>query len=528
MYIQRNKKKVGSKQYESILLVHNVWENGRSRHKTILNLTKWDKEDIKAIEQGLKGKSGFSLEDVKSISGKSVGGLWVFKKIAEKMGIDKILGRGAKGKLALLLIIGRILTQGSRLHLCEWGEEKEIEAVLGIDKYNEDHLYETLDWLAEKQAKMEKKLFERRRLKEEEPTLFLYDITSSYLEGQKHAMGEYGYNRDGKRRKKQIVIGLITDSEGIPVTIEAFEGNTSDSTTVMGQIEKMAERFGVNDLIFVGDRGMIKSRQINGMKETHKYITAISKKQIQTLLKKNVIQMGLFDSQVAEVLDDKERYILRKNPIRQQEIEINRSQKEEFITAKIMESNRYLKEHPRAKTEIQEKKIKALIKKLNLSTYCDIKNDEKSITMDIDSDKREEARKLDGCYVIKTNIKAAQLDKDTVHDRYKDLALVEHAFRTIKTGCLEIRPIFVRKESRTRGHVFVSMLAHMMVQAFWKKVHCLGYTLDHAIDSMDAIQTIVMKLGKKTVKRIPDQPEKKVKILQALGIKLPTTLPILG
>jgi len=205
--------------------------------------------------------------------------LLVFKELAHRCGLLKALGNGLRGKLALLLIMGRLLTQRSRLYLCEWGKNQELDSILGISRYDEDDLYEVLDWLNKKQREIEKRLF-REHYKEEPPRLFLYDVTSSYLEGEYNELAEYGYNRDGKRGGKQIVIGLMADGGGRPVTIEVFEGNTRDMKTVSSQIKKLALSFGVREVVFVGDRGMIKSAEVEEIKEEGLfYITAITKPQ---------------------------------------------------------------------------------------------------------------------------------------------------------------------------------------------------------------------------------------------------------
>ena len=157
------------------------------------------------------------------------------------------------------MIIGRILTQGSRRSLCEWVKSQELLGALGINNVKTEELYNTLDWLAEKQSKMEVALFKSRAQKK--LSLYLYDVTSSYVEGQKNDLAQWGYNRDGKKGKKQIVIGLLMDEEGIPVSIEVFEGNTNDTQTVDSQVSKCVERFKIERVTFVGDRGMLKKPQ---------------------------------------------------------------------------------------------------------------------------------------------------------------------------------------------------------------------------------------------------------------------------
>ena len=186
--------------------------------------------------------------------------------------------------------------------------------VLDLEAFNEDDLYANLDWLCEKQEVIEKRLFKRLE-NENQDGVFLYDVTSSYLEGMENELSAFGYNRDGKKGKKQIVIGLLCNGNGEPLSVEVFEGNTQDPKTFASQIHKAAERFGARDVTFVGDRGMIKSQQIEDLGERgFHYITAITKPQIEALLRQDVLQMELFDEDLAEIeTDENIRFVLRRN-----------------------------------------------------------------------------------------------------------------------------------------------------------------------------------------------------------------------
>jgi len=215
------------------------------------------------------------------------------------------LGPTRAGKLALWQVIARVIDQGSRLSVVRLAGSHTACDVLNLGKFNEDDLYDNLYWLWENQAKIEDRLFEKRngmKRNEDKQQLFLYDVTSSYLEGTENKLAAFGYGRDGKKGKRQIVIGLLCDETGIPLSIEVFKGNTKDPATFGSQVRKVVERFGGGEVTFVGDRGMIKSGQIEDLnKEGFHYITAITKPQIEKLLKTGVIQMELFDQDLAEV-----------------------------------------------------------------------------------------------------------------------------------------------------------------------------------------------------------------------------------
>ena len=228
---------------------------------------------------------------------------------------------------------------------------------MGLGAFNEDDLYANLDWLAEKQSAIEDRLF-RRLHAEHKPGLYLYDVTSSYLDGVHNALAAFGYRRpptvarDGKAGKLQIVIGLLCDADGVPLSIEVFAGNTSDPSTVASQITKAAERFGAGpgDVTFVGDRGMLKSQQVEDVTQHgFHYITAITKPQVNSLLAAGVIQMSLFDQELAEVTaDEGVRYVIRRNPERTAAVRASRDDKLASLRALADKQTRYLADHPRA------------------------------------------------------------------------------------------------------------------------------------------------------------------------------------
>ena len=235
--------------------------------------------------------------------------------------------------------------------------------ILGIRKLDEDDLYENLSWLAEQQEEIEKKLF-RARFPKATPTLFLYDVTSSYLEGDCNELADWGYNRDKKRGKKQIVVGLLAGPDGLPVAVRVFKGNTTDTKTVAEQVRILANSFGVKNVTLVGDRGMIKGPQIESLPDDFRYITAITKPQIQKMLSEGTLQYELFADDICEVVDDSIRYILRRNPMRAGQIARTRESKFNSIVEKAEERTKYLAEHKGADESKALEKVIAKIKKL--------------------------------------------------------------------------------------------------------------------------------------------------------------------
>ena len=531
MYVDIAYKKQNSKSYKRVLLRHNYREDGKIKHKTIANISNCTDEEIQAIKLALKNKKdltqlGSFTDSVESNQGLSVGAILLLKHIADSLDITKALGNSIEGKLALWQVMARIIGQGSRLSAVRLAQSHAVCDLLGIDNFTEDSLYKNLDWLSDNQEAIEERLFALRCEGKEVSRLYLYDVTSSYLEGVENELGEWGYNRDKKKGKKQIVIGLLTDEEGVPVSVEVFRGNTGDTKTVLSQIKKLAERFKIKEVTIVGDKGMIKSVQIEDLKEANfNYITAITKAQIESLIKEGIFQLELFSSELCEILSkDNVRYILRRNPHRAEEIEGNREDKIKKVKTMIEKQNIYLKEHEKAKVEVAQRKIQEIIKKLKLSEYVAVKAIERGLIIEIEEQLKEEVKRLDGCYVIKTEL-SKEVAKEVIHNRYKDLALVEKGFRTMKTGYLETRPIYVRKEKRTRGHVFVVMLAYVMIQELQKIWSGVDIEVQEGVTELSSISNIEIIIEGIKYNQIPEPRALGKKLLDLAGVKLPNSIP---
>ena len=359
------------------------------------------------------------------------------------------------------------------------------------------------------------------------PQLFLYDVTSSYLEGVQNILAAFGYNRDGKKGKMQLVIGLLTGPEGAPVAVRVFAGNTSDKKTVPEQIRILAESFGVKEITLVGDRGMLKQSQISLLnQEQFHYITAITKPQIEKLLREGVFQMGLFEEKLAEVAHDGVRYILRRNPERVKELAIGREAKLARVGVLMNQKNLYLAGHPRARVAVAVRDLQEKIAQLKIEDWARVESRGSILELVIDDVALKEAATLDGCYVIKTDLPAEMAGAQTVHDRYKDLAQVERAFRTFKNGHLEVQPTFVRTEASTRGHVFVVMLAYLVereLEQYWRG---LDTTVAEGIDDLGSLRGIELTIGQTTCQQIPEPTGLTKQLLDTADIKLPKVLPV--
>ena len=520
--------------YTRHLLRESYRENGKVKHRTIANLSSCSQEEIEAIKIALKHKA--DLESLTSVSkdisiqqGLSVGAVWILWEMAKQLGIVDALGASRDGKLALWQIMARIIEQGSRLSSVRLATYHAACDVLGLDFFNEEHLYRNLDWICDNQERIENILFEKMR-KRISSNFFLYDVTSSYLEGDKNELAAFGYNRDGKKGKKQIVIGLLCNEAGYPISIEIFRGNTQDPKTFASQVKKAVQRFGGKEVTFVGDRGMIKSHQIEELQahEFH-FITAITKRQIEALLKKGLFQMSLFDEDLAEIIDEKEniRYILRRNPIRAEEIQCSREDRLLKMREEVKKKNEYLTDHPRASQDVALRNLLDKSKKLKIEKWLFPSAAERKISLTINEAALAEISSLDGCYVLKTDLKKESISKERVHSRYKDLAFVECAFRTSKTVELEMRPIYVRLCSRTKGHVFVVMLSYLIVRELAKRWKEIDLTVEEGIKELSTLcMTEVHVKGKPGCYKIPQPRPSIKKLLDAAKIRLPEVLPI--
>lgn len=530
MYIDTAYSYQRGKSYCRHLLRDSFREKGKVKHRTIANLSHCSDEEIAALKLALKHKENLtnliSVEEVTAKQGMRIGAVFCLNTVADGIGLSGALGHHRQGKLALWQIMARCIDQGSRLSAVRLAGSHGVCDVLGLETFSEEHLYSNLAWLSEHQEAIEKRLF-RLRYGKVSPQLFLYDVTSSYLEGIENELGDFGYNRDGKRGKMQLVIGLLTGPDGTPVAVRVFKGNTPDTGAIAEQVRILAGTFGVEKVTLVGDRGMLKQSGVALLnKEAFSYITAITKPQIRTLLREGVFQMELFDEKVCEVKSEGVRYILRRNPQRAKEIECNRQDKLIKVRELLEKKNLYLAEHPRAGVEIARREVEEKVSRLKIGNWVRVIAGERTLGLVLDEEAKKQVAQLDGCYVIKTDLTAEEATAETIHERYRDLMWVERAFRTFKTGHLEIRPAFVRKEESTRGHVFVVMLAYLMeceLAKYWRHVEV---TVAEGIDELGSLRGVELTVGQVTCQEMPEPNGLSKQLLNAASIRLPAVLPL--
>jgi hypothetical protein len=527
------------KAYTSILLRESYRRGAQVKSKTLAVLTHLPAHVLDAVRRAIN-QPAESLEQVAEASAgtlrlrqaESFGAVWTVDQLARKLGIRKALGVTREAELGYWQTLARLLRpRTSLLAMVRLAAACAAAAILGWRRaFNEDDLYANGTWLEDHHAVIERRLW-KQRTEPLQDQLFLYDVTSSYLEGHYNALAAWGYSRDGKPGKKQVVVGLLTDSQGEPISTQVYRGNTSDLKTFGQQIQTVQKELGCAGVTLVGDRGMIKSDQKAAAQQAgFHFITALTKSQIKKLLGQHVLQMELFEEKVGEVEGgDGRRYILRRNPLRQQELAQGREQKRQAVEAAVQKANTCLDEHPRAHVRTQRRKLAAKIEQFKVAHWLKLSVRRQRLVVIVDEPALQQAAQLDGCYVVETDLPAAQASAQIIHDRYTALEEVERDFRTLKTGHLEWRPWFVVTEENTQAHALTSMLAlkvrRYLERAWWK----LEVTVEEGLRELEEL--CVMELvhpesGEVIARQVPEPNQRQQQLLVALGLRLPSMAPV--
>ena len=515
----------------AILLRESFRQDGKVHKRTLANLSHWHPARVEALRRALRGD--FDHLATEPTSGPVFGLLFALKSLADLLGLSAALGKTRLAKLGLFLVLARVAHQGSRLSAVRWARDHALAEVLGLGPFDEDDLYAALDDLCARQESLEQALY-RHYLKGRSgpPALFLYDITSSYLEGEHNALGEYGFPHDGRRGKLQIVIGLLTDHEGEPLAVRVFAGNTGDPATVVDQIKILQDQFGVQELVFVGDRGMVKSKGKQALKEAGlHYISALTDPQIRRLLGEGTLQMGLFSEDVCEVEAEGVRYVLRKNEAEAARERHRLEDKLAKLKRKVEERNARVEKSPRCQPEAGPRNLQLWVARHKLTGQVSLRLEGRTVVLERNPETIGRALELAGCYVVVSDVPQHHLSGQQVHDHYVNLQKVERDFRQLKTGLLEVRPIWVRKESRTRGHVFACMLALKITRELERRLQAKFGTTDadpHALTLPDALAALSRLClleypidENNTVTRLPKPDDRQQDILAALGVHWP-------
>ena len=488
----------------AILLRESYRQEGKVRKRTLCNLSGWLPAHVEGLRGVLKGGTVIPAEHDAFTLTRSLphGHVAAALGTARKIGLDRLLGPDGDRcrDLVLALLTGRILDPVSKLAaartLSPATASSSLGEALGLGEVSDAELYAALDWLLERQAAIETALAGRHL---QNGTLVLYDVSSSYLEGRCCPLAKRGYSRDGKRGSLQIVYGLLCAPDGCPVAIEVFEGNTGDPTTLAPQIDKLKQRFGLEHVVLVGDRGMITEARISEDIKTAglDWITALRGPAIKELLNSGTLQLTLFDQRdMASITSPEypgERLVVCRNP----DLAAERARKREDLLAATEKDLAAIKARVgRKRDPLRGTAEIALAVGEVFNTHKMRKHFDLTITDDAFSFARKTAEiaaeaATDGLYVVRTSLAEAALsDADTVRS-YKSLARVERAFRCIKTVDLNVRPVYHWLEGRVRAHVFLCMLAYYLE---WHMRQCLAPMLfdDTDPDEAEALRRSVV------------------------------------
>ncbi len=453
----------------TVLLRESYREGTRVRKRTLANLSALSAEQVDAIRRTLRGETLVPLADLFAIvHSHHHGHVQAIRIAMQQLGFESLIASrpSRERDLVVAMVMARIIEPTSKLATTRWWHTTTLPDICGVADADADDLYAALDWLITRQAHIEKKLAARHF---HTGGFVLYDLSSSYFEGKTSPLAALGYNRDGKSGKLQVNYGLLTDSRGCPVAVSVFKGNTGDPTTLMPQVEKLQKTFAIEQLILVGDRGMISQKQINELKQRDgiDWITALRTGAIRKLVDGGHLQLGLFDDRhLFEVTHPDfpgERLVACRNP----QLALLRATKRQSLleaTSRELEKVRgmILRGTIKGKDAIGVRIGKVVDKyKMSKHVVLDIRDD--GFDFHLDDDKISAEAALDGLYVIRTSVPAQRLATDDVVRSYKMLSQVERAFRSLKTIDLEVRPIRHRLEDRVKAHIFLCMLAHYVV-----------------------------------------------------------------
>lgn len=562
MFISRiSSKGKDGRPYLSVLLRSSSRVGKKVVSKTLAILTELPDWLLHIVEQSVsKGKDAASIAELtasaSSLLGlrcaESFGAVFVVHEVAKSAGIAHALGSSDDAKLALWQVCARVLSPAtSLLAMIRLAGSCAAARLLGFKTpFNEDDLYLNGTWLMERQAKVEAKLWRWHQADSlpspdataapdadadptSPPSLFFYDVTSSYFEGSHNALAAFGYNRDKIKGKSQVVMGLLTDATGEPISVSLFPGQTNDLQTFTTQIESLKTTFQQSKITMVGDRGMIRRPQQQEANDVgYNYISALHKAEILSLLKSGELQMGLFDNSVQEVtLQDGRRLVARCNPVRRDEIATSRQGYLTRMEAWVAKANRYLQEHPGAKESTQLKLGLQRLQKGKLSVWMTLEVKERVVRLQRDEKLLEEHAKLDGCYAIVSDLLPAMASSQELHDRYKDLAKVESGFRTLKHGHLEIRPWYVTSEANTRAHALTAMLAlkvRRRLQQAWEPMNLTVEEGLRELGSFSIMEIYEKTSGQSVSRQMPEPNELQARLIGALGLSLPKQAPAAG
>jgi len=509
------------------LLRESYRENGKVKNRTLANLSHWPRQKVEALKAVLKGATtqrGPLSEAFDVVRSLPHGGVTAILGMLKNLGLDTILAskRTRQRDLCVAMIVARLLSPRSKLALSRALDERmassSLGEVLGLSSVDEDELYEAMDWLLGRQERIEAALAKKHLV---EGALVLYDVSSTYFEGRRCSLARLGHSRDGRFDRPQIVFGLLTDAQGCPVATEVFDGNTGDPKTVLSQVKKLRERFSLQRVVLVGDRGMITSARIEeDLKKAPglEWITALRGPAIRKLVDNGVFDVSLFDERdLAEVSSPDypgERLIVCRNPFLAAE---RKRKREDLLRGTEKELEKIVAATKRKSNPLRGKdriglRVGRVLGRFKVGKHFTLTITEASFGYERTAAAITDEAALDGIYVIRTSVKTEALSPEDTVLSYKRLAQVERAFRSIKTVDLKLRPIHHHLADRVRAHVLICSLAYYVE---WHMRRALAPILFDDDDKATAAQQRPSPVAK--AQRSPNAARKVTTKLTAAG-----------
>lgn len=473
MHVVKIVNRHGGRIYVSHLVRQSYREGGKVKNRTIASLSGLPPQVIEAVQRSLAGETLLPASQLTIERSRPFGHAAAVVGATRKVGLEGVLDPqpGRQRDLVLAMIASRVLQPASKLATSRLWSATSLGELLEVEEADENDLYAAMDWLLERQDAIERRLAERYL---KPGGVVLYDLSSTYVEGEHCPLAKQGYSRDGRPDKPQIEFGLLTNAEGWPVAIEAFAGNTADPATFQGQVEKVKERFGVAEVVWTADRGMLTGAQVSKLQEVvgASWITALRSPTIKQLVEAGTIQPSLFDRQnLAEVYDERypgERLIVCHNPLlaekraRKREDMLAATERElTKVAAMVARGAGGGRAGLRGEAAIGER-VGRVVNKYKMAKHFNRAITEQSFTYSRNEASIAQEAALDGLYVLRTNVPGERLDSAGVVLAYKSLGHVEQAFRHFKLTDLEVRPIYHYTEPRVRAHLLLCMLAYLV------------------------------------------------------------------
>jgi transposase len=466
------------REYTTHLLRRSYREGDKVKNETLGNLSHLPEAVIDLVRRSLRGESFVPAnERLEIVASKPHGDVDAVLRAMRRLDFASLLSSRPCREVDLVIgmVVARIVAPDTKLATTRWWQTHTLAEDLNIGNADEDDLYAAMDWLLERQDAIERKLA-ARHLKP--GGLVLYDLSSSYFEGKCCPLAALGKNRDGKKGKLQVNYGLLTDRRGCPVAVSVFSGDTADTTTFLPQVRKLRDAFGLQQMVLVGDRGMISSASIAELRaEDFGWITALKSGQIHTLIDDGQLQLGLFDQRNLFELSHPdfpgERLVACRNP---ELAKLRAHKREALITATTEELEKVRKMVARGKLKGSGEigvRVGKVVNKYKVAKHFELTITDHSFKFSLLSEQITAEAALDGIYVIRTGVAKRTMSSGDAVRNYKALSSVERAFRSLKTVDLKVRPIHHRLETRVRAHIFLCMLAYYVewhMREVWREL----------------------------------------------------------